>query len=278
MGVSLTGDLDADPLTPDATLDAGFNCENESNLQIVGTNLEDFELAEGQITVYEDEVTIVVNIFSSLDVFVRDDVSDLPIAGAEVCLYEDAEMTVLVECKTTDGTGLVRFFFVGDLLEDATFTVNSDATGYEQEATTFEYSLLTDILDGGDLIDDADTADVIQSLDPDIVNFGIVDVLLTLDGVSSAGVVNIYEAGPADVTGASGVCTGTFVTSVNTTDGAVDFGGTTGVTYCFAGDANGDSLFWVETYAVAAGDPNIDQLVALAGDVTLPEGVAPPQP
>ena len=51
MGVSLTGDLDADPLTPDATLDGGFNCENESNLQIVGTDLEDFELAEGQITV-----------------------------------------------------------------------------------------------------------------------------------------------------------------------------------------------------------------------------------
>ena len=181
-------------------------------------------------------------------------------------------MTTLVECKTTDGTGLVRFFFVGDLLEDATFTVNSEATGYEQEATTFEYSLLTDILDGGDLIDDADTADVIQSLDPDELNFGIVDVLLTLDGVPSGGTIAVYSGAGTFFDGVQTRCAGSLETTVSSTDGAADFGLAAGP-YCFEGDANGDGLVVVVEFAAAVALPNTDNFVAW--DVELAEGIVP---
>jgi hypothetical protein len=287
MGVTISGDLDADPATPDTSLETGFSCESESNLQIVGTDIADFDLAEGPITVVEDSWTIVVNIFSSLDIYVRDDVSNLPIAGAEVCLYEDAAQTMLIGCETTDGTGIVRFFFVGDLLEDATFTVNSEATGYEQEATTFEYSLLTDIEDGNGLVDDATTADVIQSLDPDELNFGIVDVLLTFPAgtppapVASGGTIAVYSAAVAPATDVTGQatptvfagCGGTLLTEVSTTDGAMDFGLAPG-NYCFEGDANGDGLPWVAIFTVAVPNPNVDQFV-VAPDVALNDSVLP---
>jgi hypothetical protein len=167
--VQITWDEDGavGPLLP-VNYETGFACENESDLQIIGTGLDDFELAEGQITVEEDMTTIVVNIFSSLDVYVRDDETDLPIEFAEVCLYDDSAMTVLIECVETDADGMARFFFAGNVFEDTTFTSSASAEGYEDESFTFEYSLFTDLEDGGGLVDDALTADVIQSLDPDI--------------------------------------------------------------------------------------------------------------
>jgi hypothetical protein len=176
-GVEVTWDDDGDPLTPPVNYDAGFNCENESSLQAVGTDLADFELAEGQITVYEDETTIVVNVFSSVDVFVYDSTGGVatPILGAEVCLYEDAAMTILIGCQFTDadltaGTlddGWARFFFVGDLFDTTTLTSSASAAGFDNESFTFEYSLLGDLLGDGELVDtDPAFADSLHGLDP----------------------------------------------------------------------------------------------------------------
>jgi hypothetical protein len=176
MGVSITGpdtdpavdaDGDGDPTNDVFNLDAGFHCEDESNLQIVGTSLADFELAEGPITVVEDSYTIVVNVLSSLDVYVIGSDTQAPLEFVEVCLYDDEAMTVLIDCVETDADGMARFFLVGDLLDDTTFTSNADGrdVGYEQEATTFEYNVIDDIIDGGPF-DTGFPSDANQSLDP----------------------------------------------------------------------------------------------------------------
>jgi hypothetical protein len=164
--VSISGDLDDDDLTPDMTLDTGLNCEHESSLQIVGTpDVEgsdpNFELVEGQITVHENMATLVVNVFASVDVFVLDDEIDQPIADAEVCLYEDGDLTGTPVCITTDANGMARLFHVAD----GTYTLNTVAAGYDAEMTTLDYTIVGDVTNGR-AVDDALTADVIQSLVP----------------------------------------------------------------------------------------------------------------
>ena len=101
-------------------------------------------------------MTIVINIFSSLDVYVRDDETDAPIAFAEVCLYEDSEQTILIGCTETDADGMARFFFVGDLFEDSTFTSNADRR-YRLRAGGDDVRVqpADRPLDGNGLVDDA---------------------------------------------------------------------------------------------------------------------------
>jgi hypothetical protein len=269
-GVEITWDDDADPTTPDVELDSGFNCENESDLQIIGTGLDDFELAEGQIVVEEDMTTIVVNVFSPLDVYVRDDETDLPIAGAEVCLFDSDDM--LVSCAVTDAAGIARFYWVGD----GTYTANADATflGYESEATVFTYNIFDDIDNGGP-IDDALTADVVQSLDPDVALVGgFLDAYVSIGGLDAQGVtVTVYVSDAADTLGANGNCVGASVASgVTDANGEADFGLTAG-TYCVeaTGTAGTVETSWTATFSVAAGEPDED----LALDPTLADTTHP---
>jgi len=86
----VTGDFDADPLTPDETVGYDFTCEATSDLQMV-----DGVPTTGTITVYSGLETYVLNDFSALtpgtiDVYVNDDDTDAPIDGANVCLYDAA--------------------------------------------------------------------------------------------------------------------------------------------------------------------------------------------
>jgi hypothetical protein len=201
-------------------------------------------------------VTIVVNVFSSLDVYVKDDESELPIAGAEVCLYDDSAQTVLIDCVETDVDGLARFFFVGDLFEDTTFTSNASADGYESEATTFEYSLLTD-LDSNGLVDDATTADRTQSLDPDgggtppppVGNF--LDVLVTLNGNPTAGVTVYLQFQFVGLCSASNF----YYSAVSDVNGIATFS-------LLDGDLPGNFQ--------ACGDPNGDTVLTQLFPVTIP--------
>jgi len=162
----VTGDFDGDDTTPDETVGYDFMCEATSDAQVV-----DGVDTTGTITVYSGLETLVVNDFAALtpgtiDVYVNDDDGDLPIEGANVCLYDQAH--VLLDCVLTDATGYASF---PDMVA-GTYIVNvtsPDNTLYDDSSdVTVEYVVSDDAANGG--VDDTgslggETADAIVSLD-----------------------------------------------------------------------------------------------------------------
>jgi len=145
LSAAVVGDFDADPTTPDEAVTVPYHCE-------------------GPFTVTAGNETFVPNDFAAeavgtLDVFVRDDDTDAPIADATVCLFDDSNAQV--GCTTTGADGLAHFFDV----PNGVYTTNADADGCELgESTQFTYNVLDDAFDGF-VMDAAATADRIQSLD-----------------------------------------------------------------------------------------------------------------
>jgi hypothetical protein len=162
----VTGDFDADPLTPDETIGYDFMCESTSDTQTV-----DETPTTGPIIVYSGEETIVENDLEALatgplDVFVNDDDTDAPIDGATVCLYDQSH--TLVSCADTDATGYATFADTHAGVYIVAVT-SPDNTVYDDSGDiTVSYSVSDDAANGG--LDDTGstdgaTADAIVSLD-----------------------------------------------------------------------------------------------------------------
>jgi hypothetical protein len=166
----VTGDFDSDPLTPDESIGYDFMCESTSDNQTV-----DGVATTGTITVYEGLETYVLNDLAALstgplDVYVNDDDTDAPIAGAGVCLY-DASHTQIA-CTTTDATGYASFAAVPGGTYIVAVTSPDPAVYDDSGDVTVEYSVVDDAANGG--LDDTGslgglTADAIISLDNVVV-------------------------------------------------------------------------------------------------------------
>jgi hypothetical protein len=256
--VSITGDFDGDPLTPDTTIGYDDLCETESDFQFhAALDGSTIEPVTGQITVLADTATVVVNVFASYDVLVTDNTAAaLPIPGAEVCLFDAAN--VELACEETGADGIARFFGV----DDGTYTTSASALGYEDESDTYVYTLAGDLAsDGG--IDGPGTVEQHHALalNP---NELVLDVYVTLGTLPYEGaIVNLYltsvPPAPADVPGTfpTGVCYGVFVASDTTSAlGEAEFLVISGQSYCVqvTEAATGETVevYWVVAPFVAA--------------------------
>ena len=136
-----------------AILSSGFDCE-------FGT--EDDEGNIVPILVLDGDETVVYNDFDaqvlgSLDIYVRRDIDDTPIADADVCLYDaDGE---LVRCTVTNLEGDAWF-----AVPRGVYTVNVMAEDFEQESSVITYSPSADAADG-EIEDMGLDAEVIVALD-----------------------------------------------------------------------------------------------------------------
>ena len=222
------------------TLESEFACET----MVVST--VDGEPREGQIVVFPGSETVVTNVFADsilgvIDVYVRDDVSDLPLEGAEVCIAPVGEESLAeFNCVYTDLSGYANFLFIfSDLsFNDAafvgsgTYVVTVNRFGYEQESTVENYNVVEDASDGTlydlfllNLLLPIGSPDVVVSLDPQ-ADMGILNVSADLADVTNpdpdeaiitylvsvaVGTISVYESAAGD--SAAG-CVGTEVLQV----------------------------------------------------------------
>ncbi len=153
---------------------------------------------EQPIVVLAGAETIVVNDFDAqtlgrLEVYVRNDDTDLPIAGASVCFFDADGNPIFNDCPslTTSISGMVAVSLPG-----GTYTISVSAEGYEMESSTFVYSPLADAADGS-VEDTGMGSDYVSALDP---LPSVLDIFSTHDGAPYGMVYYVYDADPADDT------------------------------------------------------------------------------
>lgn len=162
--ITLTIDADGDPDTPPAVFTLADTLES-TDAQVVcpGATSQTSQCEASpdapEIVVYDGQTTRVFNDISSvvlgqLDVFVRDDEIDSPVADATVCLYT-AE-NVEVGCSQTDGDGQAEF---ADLA-GGIYSLTVSAAGYETDGSgQFPYLVFFDGVFGGGLDDEIGDVD-----------------------------------------------------------------------------------------------------------------------
>jgi hypothetical protein len=239
----VTGDFDGDGV--DDTIGYAFVCESEGPHSVQPIGAAPVIDRDGPFFVFDGLETYVPNDFEAmitgqLDVYVRDELTDLPLPGAEVCLYSEVDgVLTQIACAITDAAGLASFADV----PAGTYVTNASAVNYEDEASALDYSPIDDAFNGG-IVDDAATADSIHALDPAGAMLG---VQVTLNGVAvGAGVVvNLYDE----------FCTVLVATGATDATGLAEFGVAPG-TYCAGSDPGGNTIETLTgAFAVAAGDP-----------------------
>jgi hypothetical protein len=270
----VTGDFDADPLTPDETLANEFRCEWTGLHSVNAIGAAPVFDRNGPFFVFDGLETYVPNDFEaglvgSLEVYVKDDVTDAAIAGATVTLFDD-EGNFVAEA-TTDASGLVSF-----AVGAGTYTSTATAAGYETESATIEYSPVDDIFTGG-LADDFTTADLVQSLDP---GGAVLGIMTTINGIAAPNApVSVFAVGLADAFGEPGVCSGDLVGSgVTDATGFVEFGVAAG-DYCISTNLDNDADLEATAATADPGDPagdvdvTIDVVAEAVLDVTVTDQV-----
>ncbi|CAN5612395.1 hypothetical protein BH23CHL2_BH23CHL2_20440 [soil metagenome] len=263
-------DDDGNPATPDVT----FTLSNTITLTDDQVICDDFLQASTTcaaspdapaIYVYEDQVTRVFNdlaaaVVGQLDVFVRDEVTDLPLEGAEVCLF-DEDLALVAPCELTNAAGIASFAGV----PNGNYTVNASHVDYEGQATTTIYDVLVDAGIGPGLADSTEaTADVVIALDP---KGAVLDATVVVNGnVAPNQTVALAPASLLDGPGSGPFGTAFCAnppTQLGVTDalGEVDFNVQGGVDYCLVvnvGGILGDSAA-NSPVSVPAGDPAGDE-------------------
>ena len=255
------------------------------------------------IYVYDGYTTRVFNdltniITGHLDVFVRDEESDLPLAFALVCLYE-AEGPVLVACDLTDGNGEAEF----ENVPEGFYNLTAGAPNYEvQGSGTFFYWIFFDLIFGSGLDDQlgdtgivGEQVDIQMALDPAGT---FLDVWVGIDDNPANGaadyaaegengiITQVYLSDPfgGDVAGTGGTCaSGTligsdfsatmFVDGYGNIPGMTEFGVDHNDTFCVIADPNGDLIPTAVTgVTLAQFDPNDDiDVTILEGSLGVPD-------
>jgi hypothetical protein len=288
--LTISVDTDGDPLTP--PVEYTFTeviTETEPDGQVICDDAFDFssdcaavvepdedENGLPEIFVYEEQTTRVFNdlteiVTGQMDVFVRDEETDLQLPGALVCVFDVDNLpytgSFFTSCDLTDADGQAEFFNV----PAGIYSITAAAADYEvQGSGQVLYVPFFDLLfgDSGGPFDDelgdelfGLNLDFELALDPQGT---FLDIQTTIADVGTNGVtVNLFLAAlPLGTDAAAGFCTsGTLVASELTTnqavgddaddglinasqgpteDGIAEFNVDPDVVYCAAADPNGD--------------------------------------
>ena len=258
-----------------------------------------------EIYVFEDYTTRVFNDltdieFGILDVFVRDEETDLPLPGALVCLYETEFFTLFAGCVLTDADGQAQFNGV----PAGFYSLTAGHPDYEiQGSGNFFYLPFFDAVWGPNGLDDElgdeqaglGQQDLQMALDP---TGTFLDVWVGIDDNPANGsadyategengiITQVYLTDPfgGDVAGTGGTCaSGTllgsdvsatmFTAAYGNIAGMTEFGVDSTLSFCVIADPNGDGIPTAEiNVTVPAFDPNDDiDVTILEGGLGIPD-------